>query len=488
MKLYSVDLSPYASRVRIAIYAKNLPIEIVAPPGGLGSAEFNELSPLGKVPALEVDGRWVVESEVINEFLEDRFPTPPLRPADPLARARMRELSRFADLYLSPPLTVLFAQMNPATRDAKLVAEKLAELDLRLDQLESLVVAGPHGAGASLSLADCTLAAALLPDPPASGGRRQESPRRAAEARAGRRGVGEAPGGGEGDRGADRGDGRAAEGRCALSAELDAWARELRGWLAANIPAWWRAERWATPFEVAEHRFPDLRAWQRRLFDAGYMGLRWPREYGGQGLSLGHELVRAEEFQRAKAPPVANVIGLTLCAPALLESGSEAQKRRFLANILSAEEIWVQGYSEPGAGSDLAGLQTRAELVDGAWLVNGQKIWTTNGMHGDWIFCLVRTIRRRRSTRIGSADRHEVARRRGAADRERHDRSRLREVFFTGVRVLVENMVGALTQGWQIANQVLRHERGADISVLRYGDMLAEIADRARSVRRGRCA
>jgi glutathione S-transferase len=162
MKLYSVDLSPYASRVRIAIYAKNLPIEIVAPPGGLGSAEFNKLSPLGKVPALEVDGRWVVESEVINEFLEDRFPTPPLRPADPLARARMRELSRFADLYLSPPLTVLFAQMNPATRDAKLLAEKLAELDLRLDQLESLVVAGPYGAGASLSLADCALAPLLF--------------------------------------------------------------------------------------------------------------------------------------------------------------------------------------------------------------------------------------------------------------------------------------------------------------------------------------
>jgi alkylation response protein AidB-like acyl-CoA dehydrogenase len=223
------------------------------------------------------------------------------------------------------------------------------------------------------------------------------------------------------------------------------------------------------------------------LFDAGYMGLRWPREYGGQGLSLAHELVRAEEFQRAKAPPVANVIGLTLCAPALLESGSESQKRRFLEKILSAEEIWVQGYSEPGAGSDLAGLSTRAELVEGAWLVNGQKIWTTNGMHGDWIFCLVRTD--------PAAKKHEGIgfllidlKSPGIEVRPIANATTGRdfcEVFFAGVRVPAENMVGAPTQGWQIANQVLRHERGADISVLRYGDLLTEIAERARSARRG---
>jgi len=158
VKLYNLNLSPYASRVRIAIYAKNLPVEIVAPPGGLGSAEYGAISPLGKVPALEVDGQLIVESEVINEFLEDRFPTPSLRPADPLARARMRMLSRFADLYLSPPLSALFTQMNPATRDAKLVGEKLAELSTRFDQLERLVVAGPYAAGAELSLADCALA------------------------------------------------------------------------------------------------------------------------------------------------------------------------------------------------------------------------------------------------------------------------------------------------------------------------------------------
>lgn len=157
LKLYSTNISPYASRVRIAIYAKNLPIEIVAPPGGQGSAEFKKWNPTGKVPALEVDGGVIPESEVINEYLEDRFPTPSLRPADPLARARMRTLSRFADLYLARAIRELFGQLDPATRDARFVAEKLAELDTRLDQLEQLIVATPYAAGSELTLADCAL-------------------------------------------------------------------------------------------------------------------------------------------------------------------------------------------------------------------------------------------------------------------------------------------------------------------------------------------
>ena len=117
-------------------------------------------------------------------------------------------------------------------------------------------------------------------------------------------------------------------------AELESYRLELRGWLEANIPAWWRAERWMTLFEVPESRFADLREWQGVLHRAGYMGLLWPREYGGRGLSLAHELIRAEEFQRAKAPPLANVLGLTLCAPALLEFGTEKQKLRHLEKIL----------------------------------------------------------------------------------------------------------------------------------------------------------
>jgi alkylation response protein AidB-like acyl-CoA dehydrogenase len=268
--------------------------------------------------------------------------------------------------------------------------------------------------------------------------------------------------------------------------ELDAFRGKLRDFLEANVPSWWREARWATQFEVAEERFPDLREWQRVLYRAGYMGLRWPREYGGQELSLEHELIRAEEFQRAKAPPLANTMGLTLCAPALLEFGSERQKQRFLSKILSADEIWVQGYSEPGSGSDLASLSTRAERSGDEWLVNGQKIWTTNGTHGDWIFCLVRTdpaAKKHEGIGFLLIDMHSP----GVLVRPIVNATTDRdfcEVFFNDVRVPAENMVGAPTQGWTIANHVLRHERGADAAVVRYGDLLAEVAERMRATGR----
>ncbi len=268
--------------------------------------------------------------------------------------------------------------------------------------------------------------------------------------------------------------------------ELEAYRAGLRSWLESNVPAWWREAGYATQFEIDEARFPDLREWQRAVYRAGYLGLLWPKEYGGQALSLQHELIRADEFQRAKAPPLANTMGLTLCAPALLEYGTEAQKQRYLQKILSADEIWVQGYSEPGSGSDLASLSTRAECTADGWLVNGQKIWTTNGMHGDWIFCLVRTD--------PAAKKHEGIgfllidmRTPGIEVRPIVNITTGRdfcEVFFVDVRVPAENMVGAPTQGWTIANHVLRHERGADAGVVRYGELLAELAGHIREAGR----
>ena len=143
--------------MRIALYAKNLACELAAAPGGTGSDEFRRLNPTGKVPALDDGGAVIVESEVINEYLDERYPSPPLLPADLVARARVRTLSRFADLYLGPVLSPLFTQLNPQTRDAKLVAEKLAELSVKLDQLEQLLVAEPFAGGKELTLADCTL-------------------------------------------------------------------------------------------------------------------------------------------------------------------------------------------------------------------------------------------------------------------------------------------------------------------------------------------
>jgi len=162
MKLYNLPLSHFASRCRIAIREKGLDVEIVPPPGDEpSSAAYRRVNPLGKVPALDVGGRVIVESEVINEYLDERFPTPPLMPSDPEARARARTLSRFHDLYFEPALHPLFFQLDPKTRDAAIVTAGVADATARLDQLETLLV-GPWAAGETFSLADCTLAPTIL--------------------------------------------------------------------------------------------------------------------------------------------------------------------------------------------------------------------------------------------------------------------------------------------------------------------------------------
>lgn len=165
MKLYQSYQSPFATRVRAQIYAKGLEgqIELVEPPGGTGSEAYLKLNPLGKVPALEIeDGSVIPESEVICEYLEDRFPEPALRPADPLGRARVRLLSRFTDLYLHQANASLFRQFIPATRDPAVLQKDLDQLSLRLDQLEGLLSTGPYAIGEAFTLADCALLGPVL--------------------------------------------------------------------------------------------------------------------------------------------------------------------------------------------------------------------------------------------------------------------------------------------------------------------------------------
>jgi glutathione S-transferase len=158
MKLYNVALSPFAARCRIQLYAKKLAIELADPPGGLGSEGYRKVNPTGKVPALQLDdGDVLPESAVICEYLEDRFPEPALRPTDLAARARMRLLVHFTDLYIVPPLVALFKQVNPAQRDAKVVAASLEELRPRYDELAGFLGPGPYAVGAELTLADCAL-------------------------------------------------------------------------------------------------------------------------------------------------------------------------------------------------------------------------------------------------------------------------------------------------------------------------------------------
>jgi len=161
MKLYTVPLSNFGNKSVIVAYEKNLPLEVVPPPGNeLASPAYLAINPLGKVPALEVDGTVIPESEVINEYLEDRYPNPPLLPKEAAARARVRVLTRHHDLYLDPPMRALFFQMDPKTRNAEVVAESLAGSQKALDYLESRI-GSPWAAGDAFTLADCALAPSI---------------------------------------------------------------------------------------------------------------------------------------------------------------------------------------------------------------------------------------------------------------------------------------------------------------------------------------
>src|SRR5215472_4597846 len=165
-----------------------------------------------------------------------------------------------------------------------------------------------------------------------------------------------------------------------LTVEEAKFRDELRAWLAANVPEGWEDHR----EEDLSVRFEFLRKWQRSLFDAGWAGVSWPKQYGGRGASLMQQVIFWQEMARAGAPPLANVLGLGLIGPTIIAFGTDEQKRRYLRKILSAEEIWCQGFSEPEAGSDLAALRSEAKLDGNDWVVNGHKVWNSYGWAADW--------------------------------------------------------------------------------------------------------
>jgi alkylation response protein AidB-like acyl-CoA dehydrogenase len=208
-------------------------------------------------------------------------------------------------------------------------------------------------------------------------------------------------------------------------------------------------------------RLEQAKVWQRKVHAAGYLALGWPREYGGQGADIMRQTIVNEEMVRARAPGLVGMMGIQMVGPTLIQHGTEEQRRRHLPKILSAEEVWCQGYSEPGAGSDLASLRTRAELVGDEFVVNGQKVWTSNAQFADWMFCLVRTD--------PSAPKHGGIsyllidmRTPGITVRplvQMTGDAGFNEVFFEDVRVPRTNLVGRLNDGWQVANATLAHER-----------------------------
>jgi alkylation response protein AidB-like acyl-CoA dehydrogenase len=260
---------------------------------------------------------------------------------------------------------------------------------------------------------------------------------------------------------------------------------EVHGWLKANGPA-----QDDEPEEAGRHEWIDRRRdWQRRLHEAGYVGIGWPKEYGGRGATLMQQLIFNEEMIKQRAPEPINVIGLGMGGPVIITHGTEEQKKRYLPPLLSAEEIWCQGFSEPNAGSDLSALQTRAEDRGDHYVVNGQKVWTTLAHVSKWCLLLTRE-RKENNPREGltylivdmespGIEVRPLVQITGDAE--------FNEIFFKDVEVPRSQVLGEPGQGWAVAMTTLLHERGTLGMALatRAQITAAELADHARQLGRG---
>jgi alkylation response protein AidB-like acyl-CoA dehydrogenase len=244
-----------------------------------------------------------------------------------------------------------------------------------------------------------------------------------------------------------------------LSAEEMQFRDEFRAWLEANVPKDW--PEWRE--KPLEESFPYLRAWQRKLYEGGWAAVSWPKEYGGRSATLMQQAIFWEEMARVEAPPMANSLGLGLIGPTIIAYGTEAQKKRFVPKILSAEEIWCQGFSEPNAGSDLASLQMEAVLDRSDYVVNGQKVWTSYGWIGDWCELVVRTdpnVPKHKGLTVLLVDMKS----KGVEVRplrQMTGESEFNEIFFRDVRVPGESVLGKVNDGWNVAVSTLMHERGS---------------------------
>ncbi len=238
-----------------------------------------------------------------------------------------------------------------------------------------------------------------------------------------------------------------------LSPNEQAFSDELRSWLAENHPG-----EEPTGDEAAwEFRVE----WQQRLHAAGYAGLSWPQEFGGRGATLVEQAIFGEEMARAKAPPTANVLGLVMGGPVVIAHGTEEQKRRYLEPILSAEEIWCQGFSEPESGSDLASVKTRAVKSNGEWVVTGQKVWTTFAHHAKWCMLVARTdqdVPKHKGLTYFLMDMEQDAVQ-VLPLRQITGEAEFNELFIEEARIPDENVIGGVGNGWAVAITTLMHER-----------------------------
>jgi alkylation response protein AidB-like acyl-CoA dehydrogenase len=264
-----------------------------------------------------------------------------------------------------------------------------------------------------------------------------------------------------------------------FSAEEQHFRNECRDWLHDNVSG----ER--RPMDAAAAIDFD-KAWQRRLFDAGWAGINWPREYGGRGLSIVQQVIWLEEYARAHAPWIgANFVGINHGGPTLILNASEAQKEYHLPRILRGDAIWCQGFSEPGAGSDLAGIRTRARIEGGELVVNGTKIWTSFAHVADWQELVVRTeegSQRHKGLSWVICPMHapgiEVR-----PIRKMSGQVEFAQVFYDDVRIPLDHVVGGLGNGWKVAMSTLSFERGTGFIAdqVKQSQEVEELLESARS-------
>ena len=245
--------------------------------------------------------------------------------------------------------------------------------------------------------------------------------------------------------------------------EDEAFRREVAGWLAANLRGEFAVVRGRGGPGDEHALFDERLAWERRMGEAGWTCVGWPREHGGREAPLSQQVIFHEEYARAGGPGRLGHIGETLLGPTLIAFGTEEQKKRFLPAIVRVRELWCQGYSEPNAGSDLANVQTKAELVGDEWVISGQKVWTSGAQWSDWCFVICRTE--------PDAANHQALsyllvpmKQAGIEVRpivQMTGTSEFSEVFFDGARTARDNVVGKRGEGWKVAMGTLAFERGA---------------------------
>lgn len=274
------------------------------------------------------------------------------------------------------------------------------------------------------------------------------------------------------------------------SPQQAAFRSQARAWLERNKPHDIMDRGFA--LAIDDDTVKKLKDWQRKLYEGGYLGISWPVEYGGKGRTIVDSAIFNEEVARVRAPAPLNELGLSMGAPTILEHGTEEQKRRYIRKILTCEEIWCQGFSEPPSGSDLAALQTKAFLDGDQFIVNGQKVWTSIGHLADWCMLLVRTdptAPKHKGISYLLVDMHSP----GVTVqplRQMTGEAEFNQMFFEDVRVPRENLLGPLNGGWGVALTTLMNER-ATLSlaiVMRFQNVFEDLAQLARRViRDGAC-